>query len=146
MVYQKQMQFDKDIENILNGIEKLKMLKELKVKDFADDGGYADKLAQRLKSMKTTQLRRFFGAIKDIEKNLKGNGWDSIEAEFYLLKPKLAYAKGRRLIPNEFHQVVKTAMNKINVGDNDEEKKENYKRFVWFLEAVVAYHKFYGGE
>ena len=145
MAYQKQMQFDKDVENILNGIEKLKMLQELDVKLLADEGGYADKLAQRLKSMKTTQLRRFFGAIKDIEKNLKEKGWNYVEAEFYLLKPKLAYAKGRKLIPNEFHQVVKTAMNRINVGDN-KDKIENYTRFVWFLEAVVAYHKFYGGE
>ncbi len=145
MAYQKQMQFDKDVENILNEIGKLKMLKELDVKSLADEGGHADKLAQKLKYMKTTQLRRFFGAIKEIEKNLKEKKWDDVEAEFYLLKPKLAYAKGRKLIPNEFHQVVKTAMNKINIG-SENDKIQNYTRFVWFLEAVVAYHKFYGGD
>ncbi len=143
---QKQMQFDEDIKKILSDIEKLKMLKELDIKSFADEGGHADKLALRLKGrMKTTQLRRFFGAIKDIEKNLKEKNWDEVEVDFYLLKPKLAYAKGRKLISDEFYQIVRTSMNKINEGEN-KEKKENYTRFVQLLEAVVAYYKFHGGD
>lgn len=140
------MQFDKDIVEILKGIGDLKKLKELDVKKMANEDGYADKLALRLKGrMKTTQLRRFFGEIKDIEKDLKEKSWEEIEADFYLLKPKLAYARGRRLIPEEFHEVVKTSMNKIDVGDK-KDRIENYSRFVQFLESVVAYHKYYGGD
>jgi CRISPR-associated protein Csm2 len=141
------MQFDKDILNILKEIGELKTLKEMDVKKMANEEGYADKLALRLRGrMKTTQLRRFFGAIKDIEKDLNDKKrWEDIEVNFYLLKPKLAYAKGRKLIPEEFHEVVKLSMNKIDIGETNE-KIENYKRFVQFLESIVAYHKFHGGE
>lgn len=147
MGYQRQIQFDKDIVDILKDIGEVKKLKDLDIKKIANEDGYADKLALRLKGrMKTTQLRRFFGAIKDIEKNLyEYRSWEKIEADFYLLKPKLAYAKGRKLIPEEFHEIVKTSMNKIDIGDTNE-KIENYERFVQLLESIVAYHKFHGGD
>lgn len=144
MAYPKQMRSDKDIDIILKGIEKLDMFKDLDIKLLANEGEYADTLAHKLRNMKTTQLRRFFGAVKDIEKNLNGESWKDVEADFYLLKPKLAYAKGRKLIPVEFHEVVKTSMNKVDVGDN-EDKIANYKMFVKFLESIVAYHKFHWG-
>jgi CRISPR-associated protein Csm2 len=144
MAYQKQKPFNKDIYVILKGIEKLDMFKELDIRCIANEGEYADTLANKLKDMKTTQLRRFFGAVKNIEKNLNGKSWEDVEADFYLLKPKLAYAKGRNLIPAEFHEVVKTSMNKVDVGNN-EDKIANYKMFVRFLESIVAYHKFYWG-
>jgi CRISPR-associated protein Csm2 len=138
------LRFDKDIDVILRDIKKLDMFKDLDIKLLADEGKYADTLANKLRNMKTTQLRRFFGAVKEIEKNLNGKSWEDVEADFYLLKPKLAYAKGRKLIPAEFHEVVKISMNKVDVGDN-EDKIANYKMFVRFLESIVAYHKFYWG-
>ncbi len=125
------------------------MLKDLDIKTIADENGYADKIAHTLKNMKTAQLRRFFGAIKKIERTIEEEdsekAWNDVEAEFYLLKPKIAYAKGRELIPDDFYQILKVSLNKINIGSN-EEKIENFKRFVKFLESIVAYHKFYGGD
>ena len=144
MAYQKQITFDKDINNILDGIKELDMFKNLDIQCIANEGRYADTLANKLRNMKPTQLRRFFGAVKEIEKNLNGKSWEDVEADFYLLKPKLAYAKGRKLIPAEFHEVVKTSMNKVDVGNN-EDKIANYKMFVKFLESIVAYHKFHWG-
>lgn len=138
-----------EIGKILDEIGKLEMLKDLSIKLIANENGYADKIAQILRNMKTTQLRRFFGAIKLIERTIEEENsekaWDEVEAEFYLLKPKIAYAKGRKLIPEEFYQVLKVSLNKINVGTN-EDKIENFKRFVQFLESIVAYHKFYDGD
>jgi len=144
MAYQNQIHLDKDVEVILKDIENLNMFKDLDIKLLANERGYADTLANKLKGMKTTQLRRFFGAVKEIETNLNGKSWKDVEVDFYLLKPKLAYAKGRKLIPAEFHEVVKTSMNKVDVGDN-EDKIANYKMFVKFLESIVAYHKFHWG-
>ena len=144
MAYQKQVQLDKDVQVILKGIENLSMFRDLDIKLIANEGEYADTLAHKLRNMKPTQLRRFFGAVKEIETNLNGKSWEYVKAEFYLLKPKLAYAKGRKLIPAEFHEVVKTSMNKVDVGDN-EDKIANYKMFVKFLESIVAYHKFHWG-
>ena len=141
-MYQKQL--DPEISNILKKINELNMLKELNRKTFADEGGYADKIASNrsLKYLKTTQLRKFFGAIKEMESNLKEGGWDQVEGDFYLLKPKLANAKGRSLIPIEFYEFMKTCMSKVDVG-SEKDKEENFRRFVEFLEAVVAYHKYY---
>jgi len=140
----KQMLLDKDVVVILNGIENLSAFKDLDIKLLANEGGYADTVANKLKDMKTTQLRRFFGAVKEIETNLNGKSWKDVEADFYLLKPKLAYAKGRNLIPAEFHEVVKTSMNKVDVGESSD-KIASYKIFVKFLESIVAYHKFHWG-
>lgn len=138
-----------EIEKIVDEIGKLKMLKDLDIRLIADENEYADKIAHRLRSMKTAQLRRFFGAIKLIERTIEEEdpekAWDEVEAEFYLLKPKIAYAKGRKLIPDEFYQVLKVSLNKINVGNN-KEKIENFRVFVKFLESIVAYHKFYDGD
>jgi CRISPR-associated protein Csm2 len=140
---------NRDVEEILDKIGKLNMLKDLDIKSIADEDGYADKIAHTLRNMKTAQLRRFFGAIKLIERTIEEENpekaWDEVEAEFYLLKPKIAYAKGRKLIPDEFYQVLKVSLNKINIGTN-KDKIENFKRFVKFLESIVAYHKFYGGD
>lgn len=138
-----QRQVDPEVSGILKEIDSLKMLKELDTKKFADENGYADRLAGRFgKKLKTTQLRKFFGAIKEIESDLKERDWSSIEAKFFLLKPMLAYAKGRGLIPEEFYEFMKICMSKVDIGSNDD-KKENFRRLVEFLEAVVAYHKYY---
>lgn len=140
-MYQKRL--DPEIKEILGEINNLKMLKELKTNKFADEGGYADKLAasRSLKTLKTTQIRKFFGAVRDIGANLE-KGWENVEADFYLLKPKLANARGRGLIPEEFYELMKACMNKVDVG-SEEDKAKNFQRFVEFFEAVVAYHKYY---
>ncbi len=140
---------NREVEEIIDKIGKLDMLKDLDIKSIANEDGYAAKVANTLKNMKTAQLRRFFGAIKSIERKIEEenpeNVWEKVETEFYLLKPKIAYAKGRRLIPDEFYQVLRVSLNKIDVGSN-EDKVANFKTFVKFLESIVAYHKFYGGD
>lgn len=134
---------DPEIRNILTGIEQLGKLKDLDIKKISDEKGYADLLAKKLRGMKTGQIRKFFGEIKNIEKKLiGGENWKNVETEFYQLKPRLAYASGRGLIPEEFYSVVKTALNKVDIG-SDTEKKENFKMLVKILEAIVAYHKFH---
>ncbi|MGC9517458.1 MAG: type III-A CRISPR-associated protein Csm2 [Methanomicrobiales archaeon] len=128
-----------DIKMVIGKIDKIEMLKDLKAKDFADEGGYADLVAKNSRDLKTTQLRKFFGAIRDIEME---KDWDHMETSFYLLKPKLANSVGRKLIPQDFYQFMKVSMNKVDVG-TEEEKVKNFKKLVEFVEAVVAYHKFY---
>lgn len=132
-----------EIEEVIEKIKSLEKLSDLKPKDYADKNGYADKIAKNSKNLKSTQLRKFFGAIKSMEKKL--GYWDHIESEFYLLKPQIAYAKGRNLIPEGFYNVIIACMEKIDKG-TEEEKRENFKTFINFMEAIVAYHKFYEGE
>jgi CRISPR-associated protein Csm2 len=134
---------DTEVESILKEIEELRMLKDLEEKDFADEEGYADKIAQRLRGMKTTQLRKFFDSIRKIKEELKDGRWEDVEAEFYLLKPKIAHARGRNLIPEEFNELMKVCMRKVDIEDEDGDKKKNCEKMVDFLEAVVAYHRYY---
>ena len=134
---------DTEVESILEEIEALEMLKDLGEKKFADEKGYADTIASRLRGMKTTQLRKFFDSIRTIKVKLKEGGWDDVKPEFYLLKPKIAHARGRNLIPEEFYEFLKVCMRKVDIGDDNENKKKNFEKMVEFLEAVVAYHRYY---
>lgn len=145
--YNKRDRGENPINGIISKIDKLNSLKELKPKDYADEGGYADKIAKNFskgyndsQKLNTNQLRKFFGAIRDIES--KEGKWENIEAEFYLLKPKIAVSVGRKLIPKDFYRLMMSCMRKVDVGDN-EENIENFKTLVNFLEAIVAYRKYY---
>ena len=134
-----------EIETIIQKIDNLQNLSQLDEKEIAKEGGYAEQVAKAVKrDLKTTQLRKFFSEIKANERELKEKGWKGIKAEFYLMRPNLAYAKARNLVPDKFFKLMDVCMKQVDKGD-DEQKKENYKRFVQFLEAIVAYHKYYGG-
>lgn len=91
------------IDEIIRKIENIEKLSDLKPKDYADKDGYADRVAKSLDTLKPNQLRKFFAAIRSMEKKL--DSWDNIEPEFYLLKPQIAYAKGRNLIPDNFYKI-----------------------------------------
>jgi CRISPR-associated protein Csm2 len=132
---------DNEINNIISKIEKVNMLKDITTKEYADEGGYADKVAKSSRQLKTNQLRKFFGAVKKFEQK---DTWDDIEPEFYLLKPQLASAVGRKNIPKPFYKFIMICMRKVDQG-SEEDKLENIKVFVKFFESVVAYHKYYFG-
>lgn len=91
--------------------------------------------------MTTSQIRNFFGEVRRIQ--LKG--YDENKSSFLLLRPKLAYAKARVIQKNKtsritkFFEIFDTAHPKVTT-------KESFQNYVDFLEAVLAYHKFYGGQ
>lgn len=128
-----------DIDEVISKIDKVNMLSDVKAKEYADEGGYADKVAKSSQKLKTNQLRKFFGAVKKFEQ--KGT-WEEIEPEFYLLKPQLASAVGRGNIPKPFYRFVMVCMRKVDQG-TEEDKLDNIKTFVKFFESIVAYHKYH---
>ncbi|MDR2967901.1 MAG: type III-A CRISPR-associated protein Csm2 [Methanobacteriaceae archaeon] len=138
---------DRTMDNIIMEIDRLNSLSELKPKKYADEKGYADRIAKHFskgrddsEKLNSNQLRKFFGAIRDIES--KDEDWEEIEPQFYLLKPKLAVSVGRKLIPRDFHRLMMVCMSKIDIGNNEHNFK-NFKVFVNFLEAIVAYSKYH---
>ncbi len=95
-------------------------------------------------AMTTTQLRNFFSEIRRIQmKGFKNN-----QSDFFMLKPKLVYASGRVLESNrynkikDFVEVLRILIEKVS--ENGEEN--HFINFTKFVEAVVAYHKWYGGK
>ncbi len=126
----------KKIFEITKKINKMGSLKEYDVDDFVKFGGDVDILTSELNKddIKTTQLRKFFAAVKEIKLESKNKNWGDLKVKFFLLMPKLAYAKGRRLISNNFYTLLESAMKKV-------QSIEDFDRFVEFLEAIVAFYK-----
>ncbi len=92
------------------------------------------------RSFSTSQLRSFFSEIRRIE--LKE--FEKSKSNFIMLKPKLVYAiaRNKSKAPKQyelFKEVVESLLKKVD-------SEEKFKNFVLFMEAVVAYHKAFGGE
>mgnify|MGYP001003848834 CR=1 FL=1 len=133
------------IPELKKQLESLGSLKNvLEPEQFAHLGAVADTIAQELGELKPTQTRRIFTTIKQLEQHNRGRKEDeALESEdrtrLTLLEPELAYAVGRKLIPQDFFEVLKLCLCKdkmSTVGD--------LKRLVEFLSAVIAYQKFRG--
>lgn len=111
----------------------------------------ADKLGQELKGMKltTSQIRALFGEVRQIEAEW-GMGEEARRRalrRLILLKPKMAYRarreRGRGV--QELINVLQPALDEV-VREKDTQKQDgNFSRFVEFFEAILAYHKAYGG-
>lgn len=95
-------------------------------------------------ALTTSQLRNFFGEIRRIQMK----GFHRHTSDFYMLKPKLAYATARVLKDKrnnrikDFSEVLTILINKVV----ETEKPAHFQNFVKFLEATVAYHKQFGGQ
>lgn len=103
-------------------------------------------------AMTTSQLRRFFGEVKRIE-----NDFEKYQSDVVMLQPMLAYASGR---DKKFDFKSKQMKNDTRLGEfaiemskvidaihpSTDKAKDRYINFVKLFEAVVAFHKFYGGK
>ena len=89
-----------DINDVIGKINACGTLSEIPTKDFLDaETGYAHIVAKNSKKLNTTQLRKFFAALKKLEQK---DTWDEIETEFYLLKPRMAVSVGRKNLPKTY--------------------------------------------
>jgi len=106
--------------------------------EFARDlGWYINK-----QGMSTTQIRNVFGELKRIQmKGLQHN-----KSAFYLLKPKMAYsvARNARGGIKDLAKVFDKAYSLID--PETPQGKKQYSNLIDFMEAVLAYHKYYGGK
>lgn len=106
----------------------------------------ADALGRELveKNLTTSQIRNVFGQVRQIEMR-----WRQEPAESYrqavLLKPKLAYYSKRHQPLEPLAEVLSQALDLMSQGEDAEERHRRFQRFVEFFEAVLAYHKKYGG-
>ena len=129
-----------DINDVKNKINACGTLSEIPVKDFLDaETGYAHIVVKNSKNLNTTQLRKFFAALKKMEQKTT---WVEIETEFYLLKPRMAVSVGRKNLPKTFYEVILVAMAKVDNVEDDDVKLKNFDIFVKFFEAIVAYQKY----
>lgn len=106
-----------------------------------------------LNKLSTTQLRKFFGQMKRLQIDLLSGEQSSQNKKnsysgLLMLKPQLAYAKGRDLKNGRSISKIKDFEDQISKAIDAVEKgnKTHFKNFVNLVEAVVAYHKAQGGE
>lgn len=85
--------------------------------------------------MSTSQLRKFFGEVKRIEMQYNAS-------DVAMLNPLLAYAVGR----NEGKTKIKDFQEEISKVISAITSEKEFKNFVQIFEAIVAYHKMYGGK
>lgn len=95
-------------------------------------------------AMTSSQIRNFFGEVRRIQAKVQVDGYDNNRTALLLLRPKLAYSQARvvskvgRSRITVFREVMDEALIEV-------QNKDHFQNFVDFLEATLAYHKFYGG-
>ncbi len=90
---------------------------------------------QLARNLTTSQIRNIYGAVKKMQ--MRG---ELDTHKLVMLKPKLAYAAKRHGGGVETLRDVLTQA--IDLVGNDSKK---FNRFVDFFEAILAYHRAYGG-
>ncbi len=132
------------MKEIIEKINEEGSFSRIRVTEFAPPGKWAEKIAENLgDKMKTTQLRKVFTAIKQIDLRVKGKQDEEKfnDPSLFMLVPQLAYAKARGFIKPDFYELLKNI-----IGDGQSGKIRtvgDFKRFSEFMTAIVAYHKQY---
>lgn len=101
--------------------------------DFAEEVGKY--LAEN--KLTTSQIRNVFGELKRIQMK----GFEAEKTAFLLLKPKMAYAAKRNQ-----NDGINTFKELFNLGHNSVVNEPTFINFISFIEAVLAYHKAFGGK
>ena len=96
----------------------------------------AEKLGEALerRGLKTSQIRKVYGAVKKIQMSKEFRQNDLI-----MLKPKLAYAAAREKAVTDLRDALTQAIDRVGSD------RQKFKNFVDFFEATLAYHKAAGG-
>ncbi len=112
------------------------------IKNAADNDmiEYCKKLGHLLKSnnISSSQLRNIYGEVIRI----RMKGYETMKEDFLLLKPKLYYNASRNnsiFFKNFIEKSIEPAMDQVK----DSKTLENFHNY---LEAILAYHKYYGGK
>ena len=120
-------QVESNIDLILN-CKKENMLKFIELADH-----FGNFLANG-KEIKTAQVRKIYSELQKID------SFDKEEhlMKLHMLRPQLAYAKGRHKNLHELQKI----LDQMIVAIKNDEQLGNFKNF---FEAILAYHKAHGG-
>lgn len=131
------------VGQIKDHIKNLSSMSALKPEDYCEEGGLAHSLVQAKgfgkDDLKVTQLRKVFGELQKIhrkvEREAKEGKFD--RSQILSLLPVLAYARGRKLIPADFYELMRMSLDGQKLQTN-----EDFLRFYDFFRAIIAYHKY----
>ena len=86
------------------------------------------------KKISTTQIRGIFNQVKRLS-----DSFETSKKDLNLLRPKLAYQKGRFEVLEPLTNILIELIKKVN----DDLTLKGFKEF---FEAILAYHKAFGGD
>lgn len=89
-------------------------------------------------NLSNSKIRSIYGEIKRIQMG----EFEKEKSSFYLLKPKVAYALGR----DDKNEGLKLFKKVFDKAADYVTNQKSYENFCNFIEAVLAYHKAYGGK
>ena len=94
----------------------------------------------------TSQIRQIFSKLKTIEAKEGLKRPENI-VEFIMLNPLMAYTVGRHKKTglNALKDRLNIAIKEVVMTNNKEDKQKKFKNFCRLFEAILAYHKAYGG-
>ncbi len=116
--------------------------------------GVAETIGRRLaRNVTTSQIRNIFGTVRAIEQDVNTSDDDEplplhVQRELQMLRPKLAYqygrVQGREDDPDKaaIGALTKILSDAISLVGADTRR---FRNFVDFFEAILAYHRRYGG-
>jgi CRISPR-associated protein Csm2 len=111
---------------------------------LCDKKSETDRFAGR-DAVTISQIRNIFGEVKRIESVIDApkSEW---KRDFLFLRPKIAYAAARVLSKSPYSKIkqFREVLEKAHAEVKEEAMR--MKNFVKFFEAIVAYHKVYGGK
>lgn len=90
------------------------------------------------KRMTSSYIRNIFGELKRIE----SKGFAKSRTDFYLLRPKVAYATARANDRGIDMKLFRDIYEHMAPHVNDD---HTFKNLVNMIEAIIAFHKAYGG-
>ncbi|MDD4029394.1 MAG: type III-A CRISPR-associated protein Csm2 [Caldisericia bacterium] len=101
---------------------------------------YAEQEGQYMANngLTNSKIRSIYGEIKRIQMG----SFDSERASFLLLRPKVAYALGRDKYNKGLQRFKFIFDNAANVVND----QKSFNNFCDLFEAILAYHKAYGGK
>lgn len=109
-------------------------------------GRYLAEKDGNIKELSSSQLRRFFGALKSLQNEIlmDSNLQDDPLSSYYkqkllMLKPQLAYAAARD--KNNGYAKIHNFYEVISICIDFVKTKKHFKNFIALVEAIVAYHK-----
>ncbi len=104
-------------------------------------------LTRRESELATSQIRAIFGEVRQIQGQLSTGDTKRALRKLVLLKPKMAYRAARREQGSRGVKVLKDVLDPaIDLVVDGADPKENFQRFADFFEAILAYHRAYGGK
>lgn len=121
-----------DTEAILNMTDPAKFIRlteglgEFCTQDYRDERGRVPR------KISSSQIRSIYDQVQRLPDRYD----EEVKRRLQLLRPKLAYARGRHKELEDFQKVFDKLIREVR----NKEQLENFKRF---FEAVVAYHKAY---